>query len=734
MRFTSFPFFRQLDSTECGPTCLRIIAAHYGRTISIDRIRHGTNLTREGVTMYGLSEASDNIGLRSTALRATFESLRHLIRIPCIVHWKNTHFVVVYRISSKTVSVSDPAHGLLEYSIVDFIRGWIGPDVDIAEAEGLVLSLEPTADFFRGDSDSAGRFGFGFLLPYFNPYARYIGQVLLGLAFVSILQLIFPFLAQSVVDYGITYQDLHFVTLVLVAQLTLFFSQAAVEAIRGWILLHVTSRININLISDFLLKLMRLPMSFFNSRNTGDIMQRIYDHNRVGALLSSSTLGTLFSIVNVIAFGIVLAYYSIEVFLIFFACSVTYVFWTILFLRKRADLDYKRFNQSARNQSSLFQLISAMQEIKLNGSERRRRWDWEAIQVQLFKVSINGLAVSQAQNIGGGILIHLQNILVTFFAVKGVISGDMTLGMMISVQYIIGQMTGPINNLIGFIQIAQDAKLSLERLSEVHNRVDERKPEEEIVHALPVTRNIRIRNLSFRYGDSGSPLVLDDVDLEIPENKVTAIVGASGSGKTTLLKLLLRFYEPEAGSIFVGDLNLNSLSFRAWRGACGVVMQDGYIFDDTVARNITEGDSERPQDTERLLRAVSVANLNDFVDQSRAGLSTRIGSSGLNISGGQRQRILIARAVYKDSHYIFFDEATSSLDAQNERRIIENLREFSLGRTMIIVAHRLSTVRNADQIVVLDKGKVSEQGTHDQLVEKRGQYFNLIKNQLEIGN
>lgn len=731
-----FPFYRQLDQMDCGPTCLRMVAKHFGRAYTIDFLRKKANITREGVSLGGIAEAAEEIGLHTLAVSVDYKTLVDEVPYPCIAHWRQRHFVVVYKIRRNTVYVADPAHGLVKYSKEDFIKGWIGSTADPENAEGYLLLLEPTPEFYELEKEEKKEYGFKFLFWYFKPYKKYIVQLILGLLVGSLLQLIFPFLTQSVVDYGINYQNKNFVFLILIAQLTLFISQTTVELIRGWILLHMTSRININLISDFLIKLMRLPIAFFDSKNTGDIIQRIYDHNRIQSFLSSTTLNTLFSAFNMVIFGAVLAYYNMQIFAVFFIGSALYIGWTLLFMKKRAELDYKRFDQSSDNQSSLYQLISGMQEIKLNGSERRRRWEWEAIQVRLFKISIKGLTLSQTQNTGGRFINELKNILITFIAATAVIDDPLfTLGMMLSVQYIIGQLNLPINNFITFIQSGQDAKISLERLSEIHNKDDEEDRFEDNIKELPADKSITLTNASFRYGGKSSPLILDDLNVEIPEGKVTAIVGASGSGKTTLIKLLLKFYDFNEGSISIGkNSNLKDISTKVWRKACGSVMQDGFLFGDTIARNITESDSEGIIDKQRLIHAVKVANIDEFIEELPSGYNTKIGSSGVNVSGGQKQRILIARSVYKDPKYIFFDEATSALDANNEKVIMENLKEFYKGKTVVVVAHRLSTVKNADQIIVLDKGKIIELGSHEELTAKRGAYYTLVKNQLELGN
>lgn len=719
---------------DCGPTCLRMISKFHGKEHPIDYLRQKSNITKAGVSLGGIAEAAEEIGFHTMAVSLGYDDLESEAPLPLIAHWRQRHFIVVYKIDKDNVYIADPAHGLLQYSKEDFVAGWIGNGANIDTAEGYLLLLEPTPKFYETEISEKKDYGFKFLFWYFKPYKKYIIQLFIGLTVGSLLQLIFPFLTQAVVDYGINYQNLNFIYLILIAQLTLFISQTSVDLIRGWILLHMTSRININLISDFLIKLMRLPISFFDSKNTGDIIQRIYDHDRVQNFLSSTTLNTLFSAFNLIIFGIVLAYYNLIIFTIFITGSAIYVGWTLLFLKRRAELDYKRFDQSANNQSSIYQLISGMQEIKLNGSERRRRWEWEAIQVKLFKVSIKSLSLSQTQNSGGQFFNELKNIFITFVAAKSVIDGELTLGMMLSIQYIIGQLNLPINNFITFIQTGQDAKISLERLAEIHTKKDEEDSKDQYIRELPSNKTIKLKNLSFKYGGRTSPMVLKNINLEIPEGKVTAIVGASGSGKTTLIKLLLKFYDPTEGNISIGNTKLKNISTHFWRKNCGTVMQDGFIFGDTISRNITESQSEGTVDKTKLSHAAHVANIDDFIETLPLGYQTKIGSSGTNISGGQKQRVLIARSVYKDPDFIFFDEATSALDANNEKVIMERLKDFYKGKTVVVVAHRLSTVKNADQIVVLDKGEVIEQGSHKKLAEIKGMYYTLVKNQLELGN
>lgn len=728
-----FPFYKQLDQMDCGPTCLRILAKFHGKSYSIDYLRTKANITKEGVSLGGIAEAAEAIGFNTIAANLDYNTLKKEAPLPCIVYWRQRHFIVVYKIRKNIIYVSDPAYGLVKYNLQDFLNGWTVKNLN-NKSLGYVLLLEPTPSFYDNNIENKSTYNFKFLFSYFKPYHKYIVQLVLGLIVGSILQLVFPFLTQSLVDYGINYQNLNFIYLILIAQLMLFLSQTTVDLIRGWILLHITSRININLISDFLIKLMRLPIAFFDSKNTGDIIQRIYDHDRIQDFLSSTTLNTLFSAFNLVIFGIVLAYYNLTIFFIFFIGSMVYVGWTLLFLKKRKELDYKRFDKAAENQSSIYQLITGMQEIKINGSEKRRRWEWEAIQIKLFKVSIKSLTLSQTQNTGGQFFNELKNILITFIAAKAVLEGSLTLGMMLSVQYIIGQLNLPINNFINFIQSGQDAKISLERLAEIHSKKDEEDTDSELEKELPENKSINIKNLSFKYGGKTSPLVLNNLTFQIPEGKVTAIVGASGSGKTTLIKLLLKFYKPTNGEILIANTKLQNISTSFWRKNCGSVMQDGFLFGDTIARNITESDSVGPIDKKRLLEAVDISNIEEFISQLPSGLNSKIGNIGSNISGGQRQRILIARSVYKNPNYIFFDEATSALDANNENIIMNKLEKFYKGKTVIVVAHRLSTVKNADQIIVLDQGQLIESGTHKELTANKGIYYSLVKNQLELGN
>ena len=729
-RFKSFPFYKQPDAMDCGPTCIRIISKHYGRSISLEKLRSLSDTTRSGSSLQGIADAAEKIGFRSLGVKIDFEALSEQAPLPCVVFWRQNHFVVVYKVKKGTIYVSDPAHGLLEYSKQEFLANWIGAHANDKTEEGIVLLLEETPKLKETEEDDVARKeGMGFLWKYMANYKRYLFQLALGLFSVSILQLIFPFLTQSVVDIGIQNKDLHFLYLVLFAQLFIFLGRTIIEITRGWILLHLSTRINISLVSDFLIKLMKLPIAFFDSKMTGDIMQRIGDHSRIEQLLTNQTLNVLFSAFNFIVFGIVLGIYNLPILGIFLLGTALYFLWITFFLKKRSDLDHKRFSQMSDERNRVMELIQGMQEIKLHNAERKKRWGWENLQVKLFKIHIKSLRLEQLQSNGSGIINELKNILVSFYSAKLVIDGSLTLGMMLSISYIIGQLNSPISQFLSFIYSYQDAKISIERLSEIHNKEDEEPAGSEQLHFLPEQHTLQLEKVSFRYPGM-QDTVLNELDLTIPANKITAIVGSSGSGKTTLMKMLLRFYEPTTGNLLLDKTPLNSISQHTWRAQCGSVMQEGYIFSDTIANNIAVGDEI--VDKKKLLHAVKVANIQEFIESLPLSYNTKIGGEGMGISGGQKQRVLIARAVYKNPEFLFFDEATSALDAKNEKVIMENLNEFFKGKTSVIIAHRLSTVQHADQIVVLEGGQIVELGNHHSLLEKQGVYYNLVKNQLQL--
>jgi ATP-binding cassette, subfamily B, bacterial len=728
-----FPFYQQLDQMDCGPTCLRMIAKYHGRNLNLQKLRDASGFSREGVSLLGIAEAAESVGFRTLAVKVPFEKLINDAPLPCVIHWQQNHFVVLASSGGgRDLLLADPGKGLRKISASDFCEHWATSQED-GQPVGVALLVEPTPVFYETEEDKKTGLDFSYLLKYLWSYKKLLFQLAVGLLVGSGLQLVFPFLTQSIVDVGIQTRNLNFIYVMLAAQLMLFASRTVVEFIRSWILLHISIRINLSILSDFLIKLMKLPMSFFDTKMFGDIMQRIGDHSRIEQFLTGQTLSTLFSLVNLLIFGGVLAMYSMPIFLIFIIGSILYALWVMIFLKERRKLDFKMFDVAAKNQGSLVQLIQGMQEIKLANAEHLKRWEWERIQTKMFQFQTKGLALNQYQQAGAFFLNEGKNILITFFTAKAVVDGQLTLGTMLAVQYIIGQLNAPIESLIQFVQSAQSAKISLERLNEIHDLDDEEKENQTkaSIHAGYQGASISLKNISFTYPGAGNEPVLKDINLEIPQGKVTAIVGMSGSGKTTLLKLLLKFYDLK-GDIKVGNTPFESLRANQWRGKCGVVMQDGFIFSDTIARNIALGD-ENPN-LEKLYHACEVANIMEFIESLPLGFNTKIGSEGNGISQGQKQRLLIARAVYKEPDYLFFDEATNALDANNEKKILENLEEFFYGRTVIVIAHRLSTVKNADQIVVLHKGEIIETGTHESLTIKRGEYYELVKNQLELGS
>jgi ATP-binding cassette subfamily B protein len=727
----SFSFVEQYDAMDCGPACLKMVAAFYKKNFSLELLRKKCYITKEGISFLGLSEAADSLGFKTIGVKIPFEMFTENVPLPCIVHWRQKHFVVVYKIKNDKIWVADPAIGLIKYSKEEFIRNWSSTITD-GKPTGLVLIIEPSPALFEIEDEQEKTHGFRFLLKYFRLYRKYLGQLILGLLLGSCIQLIIPFLTQSVIDIGLNNNDIGFIYLILFAQLALVIGRMSVEFIRGWLLLHIGARVNVAIISGFLQKLMSLPVAFFDTKLTGDILQRIEDNNRIEEFLTSASLSILFSFFNLIVFGIVLAIFNLKILALFIAGSVIYILWVSLFMKSRARLDHQRFKEMSASSTKLINIVNGMQEIKLTQSELNMRWDWENLQASLFRLKVKGLGVVQYQSAGATFVNEVTNILITIIAATAVLKGSMTLGTMLAVQFIIGQLNVPVNQIILFFRMSQDAKMSLDRLAEVHHMDDEESDSELKVHKLPEKTDIHVNNLSYQYEGPRSPFALKDVDIFIGENKITAIVGTSGSGKTTLLKMILGFYQPVNGEILVGDAQLSNLSIKIWREKVGAVMQDGFLFPDTVARNIAPGSEEI--DEERLVNAAELANIKEFIESLPLGYNTKIGATGHGLSEGQKQRLLIARVVYKNPEIVIFDEATNALDASNEKVIVEKLGEFFIGKTVIVVAHRLSTVRDADKIVVLDNGQVVETGTHMSLIEKQGAYYNLIKNQLELGN
>jgi ATP-binding cassette subfamily B protein len=778
-----FTHYQQHDQMDCGPTCLRMVAQHYGRHFSAQSLRERAQLGKDGVSLLGIAEAGESIGFRSLGVQVSFEKLAREAQLPCIVHWQQNHFVVVYDIhlgspwmrnifggfrpktsthdplsssasvalateaknvrsastasalpkgstaGQGTVRVADPGRGLVTYTIEEFCQGWLSARTE-TQRVGVALLLEPTPAFYERDDEQSDRYSFARVLGYLGQYKRLLAQLALGLAVGSGLQLLVPFLTQSVVDIGVNTQNVSFIYLVLAAQLMLMAGRLSVEFIQSWLLLHVSTRVNLSILSDFLIKLMRLPLAFFDTKRFGDILQRVGDHHRIESFVTGQALSLPFAFASIVLLSVVVGLYSLPIFGVYVVSTLLYVGWILLFLRHRRKLDTKRFGLSAQSQSDLVQLIQGMQEIKLAGAERYSRWGWEKLQARLFRWQMQSLRLTQYQQIGAFLINDGKNILITCLAAQAVVKGQLTLGAMLAMQQIIGQLNGPVSQLVSFSQGFQDAKISLERLNEIHTLADEEPAGRPTLQAVPAA-GLHLHQLTFQYPGAGNEPVLHHVDLHIPAGKTTAIVGMSGSGKTTLLKLLLKFYDPTAGEIRLGEAELRNVSHASWRAQCGVVLQDGFVFSDTIARNIAVG-AERI-DAHKLAHAVRVANLQEFVEGLSAGLHTKIGADGTGISQGQRQRILIARAVYKDPQFILFDEATNALDATNEAVIMKNLDAFFCGRTVVIVAHRLSTVCHADQIVVLANGKLAEVGTHAELVAQRGAYWQLVKNQLELG-
>ncbi len=738
MKIFNFPHYRQLDSMDCGPTCLRMIAEYFGKSYSLQFLREKSYIDRAGVSLKGISEAAEAIGFRTLAVKVALSQKDTMLvsggqsqpcldeaPLPCIVHWNQNHFVVAYKITKNHVYIADPGDDKIKLTHEEFKKSYYSDG-----NKGIALLLETTPEFYREEEDKANKKNFDFIFQYLSPHKKLLFQLILGLLLGTVFQLLFPFLTQSLVDIGIDTQNLSFIYIVLAAQLMLTLSQTLVKFIQSWILLHISTRINVNMVADFLIKIMKLPLSFFDAKNIGDIMQRIGDHRRIESFLTQTLLSSSLAVVNLIVFSIVLAIYHQLIFLIFATASVLYIFWITIFLKKRKEIDYKSFQQMSDNQDALYEIIQGMQEIKLQGSYFKRRWNWTSIQAKLFKVQMSSLAIGQYQDAGAQFINQVKDILITVIAAKAVMDGQLTLGMMLAIQYIIGQLNAPLQQLVSFIRAAQDASISLERISEVHVIDNEEKNDEQKIAFVP-NGNIVIENLSFRY----TPIlddVLTDINCIFERGNTTAIVGTSGSGKTTLIKLLLGFYQPTKGKINIGSTPLNFINQKIWRLKCGAVMQDGFLFSDTIASNVSESDDNINH--QKVTDGLQAANLTSFIESLPLSTNTKIGSKGNGVSQGQKQRLIIARAIYKNPEFLFFDEATNALDANNEKTIMENLSQFLKGKTAIVVAHRLSTVKNADKIIVLENGRIVEQGTHKDLVAMKGQYFTLVQNQLELGD
>ncbi|WP_297181524.1 peptidase domain-containing ABC transporter [uncultured Phocaeicola sp.] len=729
---STFPFHKQHDSMQCGITCLQMICKYYGKEYSLESLSRYCFATTEGVSLLGISEAANKLALHTICGRVTMEQLPQA-PLPCILHWRQNHFVILYKVKNKKkFYIADPGKGLITYTEKEFKNHWISTQSK-GEEKGIAMFIQPTPAFYELSGETMNRKrSFKFLFGYIKQYRRYFGQIILGALTGCLLQLIFPFLTQAIVDIGITHQNLGIIYLILLGQLILTISRTSVDFIRRWILLHISMRINISLVSDFFIKLLKLPMSFFDTKLMGDLMQRMNDHNRVEKFLTTQMLNVTFSLLSFMVFGCVLLGYNTFIFLIFLTGSILYGIWIAIFLKKRKLLDYELFEKQAMNNNKTYQFITSMQEIKLQNCEQRRRWEWEDVQADLFQVNMKSLKLQQTQEAGSIFINEVKNIIITVLAATAVIHGQMTLGMMLAVQYIIGQLNAPVEQLMNFLYSLQDVKISLERINEIHEMENEESNKDTLSAFHDRDKSLSFKNADFKYDPHHPNKTLDGINITIPEGKVTAIVGTSGSGKTTMIKLLLGYYPLLAGEITIGSTDLQKYNLKWWRKHCGVVMQDGVIFSESIARNIAVDDGEI--DKERLLQAARIACINNYIQSLPLKYNTLIGQDGIGLSQGQKQRILIARAVYKNPDYIFLDEATNALDANNERSIVENLMEFYKGKTVVIVAHRLSTVKNADQLIVIERGKIIETGTHLSLIANQGAYYHLVKNQLELGN
>ena len=725
MLLNRFPVEYQMDSQDCGPACLKIIAKHFGKFYSLQSLRDKCGITKEGVSLLDLSTGAESIGLRTLAIKCTIDDVVNSVPFPAIIFWKDSHFVVVYHANKKYIWVSDPAKGRIKYTHEEFKKGWYQKGAK----QGVLLAIEPTAEFKDSKAEREQRKNtFSSILKYFTPYQRNFTLIFVIMLLVTALQGMLPFISKAVIDVGIKTSDVNFINMVLIGNISILLSVMIFNVIRDWILMHITARVNIALISDYLIKLMKLPVTFFENKLLGDILQRAQDHERIRSFIMNNSLSLIFSILTFVVFSIILLIYNAIIFYIFISGSFLYAGWVLLFLNIRKKMDWEYFELLSKNQSYWVETVSSIQDIKIYNYEKHRRWKWEEIQARLYHVNKRVLAITNAQNLGAQFIESIKNMGIVFFCATAVIKGEITFGVMISTQFIIGMLNGPLVQFINFIVSAQYAKISFLRINEIKQLEDE----EELLSVgsttiLPENKSLILDNVNFQY-TANSPLVLHNIYLHIPENKVTAIVGGSGCDKSTLLKLLVRLYKPSYGDIKMDKMNVNAINLRQWRSMCGVVMQDGKIFNDTILNNIVLDDEHI--DYEQLRKVCRIAQIEDEINAMPKGFETNIGENGRGLSGGQKQRLLIARALYRNPQYLFLDEATNALDTINEKKIVEALNNAFLQRTVIVVAHRLSTIRNADQIVVLDKGYIVEVGNHDSLMERKGHYFQMIASQM----
>jgi len=717
--------------------CLSLIVAHYCKQPYMGRLFAADELQSPATDLLSISRVAERAGFRTKQAALTCAQLSGEITLPCIIYLPHSkRFGVVHSAKSgigrSKIKISIPPDpGAVSINKDLFGKSWINDKNERGMLTGSALIIEPTFRFYALMAGEKPKLSWKMVFAYFKNSHWQLISIIAAFLIASLVQLIFPFLLQSIVDVGIGTKDIHYITVILFAQLMLVFSRISVDFVRARLLWHISNLINLSILSDFWIKLFRLPMSFFDQQPTGNIMQRINDNRQIQTFLTGSAVNTFFSLLNFIVFAVVLMMLKGSLFGIFAAGVFIYFLWIRFFLKYRRKLNNQIFKTAARENNATLEIVQGMQEIKLQNIEQSKRWEWEKIQIALFRLNIKNLTLGQIQQSGAILINQSKDIFLTFAVAKLVISGDLTFGSMLAVQYIIGQLTGPIELFIGFLQAAQDAKISMERLNEIHLMDDEEKDDQAYKSNAITTGSIKIRHLSFGYPGT-TAAVINGIDLDIPEGKTTAIVGVSGSGKTTLLRLLLKFYESYEGTINIGEEPLGTVNPSAWRKQCGAVLQDGFIFNDTIANNIALGCNIIDQG--RLQAACNMANILSFVQSLPGGFDTMIGSLGVGISQGQKQRILIARVIYKNSPYIFFDESTNALDANNEKTIVENLQPFFVGKTVVVVAHRLSTVKNADKIVVLHNGRIIEQGSHHQLAGLKGRYFELVRNQLELGN
>jgi ATP-binding cassette subfamily B protein len=728
MRFT---YYKQLNAMDCGPTCLRMIAKHYGRHYNADTIREMSGFGKQGVSMLGISETAEKLGFRTRGVQISYEKLR-TAPVPATLHWNQSHFVVLVDAGRKSVTVADPAIGLVNYNKQEFLKYWISNAVEGSGEVGTALLMEPSPAFYSAEGEKESKLSWILATRYLYQNKKALIQIGTSILIGLLFQLVTPFLTQSMVDTGIATRDMSFITVILFAQLSITLGSTVIGFIRSRIQMRMSNRINIAILSDFWIKLTRLPISYFDVHQAGDTIQRIGDNRQIQSFLTGQALSSMFSMLNFLIYSVILIVYNPFLFLIFSVGNLAYFGWIRLFMGFRRKLNYESFYLSAKENNSTLQMVQGMQEIRLNNAEQLKRWEWENIQARIFKLNFKSLNYGQWQAAGALFINRGKDIFISYTVAELVVQGQLTFGAMLSVQYIIGSLSGPVQDFINLAQSLQDARISMERLNEIHQMEDEEPADKPLISDIAPSQSISFRHLSFTYPGAGNDAVLEDIDLEIPAGKVTAIVGVSGSGKTTLLKILLKIYEQYSGELKVGDVNLRYISPSYWRRQCGSVLQDGYIFNDTVARNIAVGD--QIVDRDRLLFSCQMANISSFLESMPNGFNTRLGADGVGISQGQRQRLLIARAIYKDPQFMFFDEATNALDANNERVIVDNLQQFFEGRTVVVVAHRLSTVKNADKIVVLHEGRIVEEGSHQLLSTMKGHYYQLVKNQLELGN